>query len=132
MLQRLIETGFFKAQAPEPKHDQWKLADYDASVLKVSELLTVSIEIIPTVEKSELPKWLRKATLILAAYEGGQDCGLQLQDEKWFLWRFYDDNVDEKELSQGVVMHLAIAKYLEKGFKKKKDQKREFVMRMRT
>ncbi|MCL1076970.1 hypothetical protein D5R81_02975 [Parashewanella spongiae] len=132
MLQRLIETGFLKAQAPEPKHDQWKLADHNASVLKISDSLTVAIEIIPTVEKSELLKWLRKATLILAAYEGGQDCSLQLQDEKWLLWRFYDDNVDENELSQGVVMHLAIAKYLEKGFKEKKNHKRDFVMRMRT
>ncbi len=132
MLKRLLETGFLKAQAATPKHDQWKLAERKARILDREGIFSIAIQIKPKIEPNETLLWLRKATLVMAAYDGAQDCSLQLENEVWLLWRYYDEGIDEKELPQNVVSHLAIAQYLEKGFKKKVEAKRNFVMRMRT
>ena len=132
MLKRLLETGFLKAQAASPKYDQWKLAERKARILERNGIFSIAIQIKPKIEPNETLLWLRKATLVMAAYDGAQDCSLQLENEDWLLWRYYDEEIDEKELPQNVVSHLAIAQYLEKGFKKKVETKRNFVMRMRT
>ncbi|MBM7071417.1 hypothetical protein JQC92_05095 [Shewanella sp. 202IG2-18] len=132
MLKRLLETGFLKAQAANPKHDQWKLAERKARILDREGIFSIAIQIKPKIELNETLLWLRKATLVMAAYDGAQDCSLQLESDVWLLWRYYDEEIGETELPQSVVSHLAIAQYLEKGFKKKVEAKRNFVMRMRT
>ncbi|MGB0893403.1 MAG: hypothetical protein ACPGUD_03280 [Parashewanella sp.] len=132
MLQRIIETGLLKAQTVSPKQDEWKLAERKAQVLQKQEKISIAIELNPDIDKQREHLWLKKATLVLAAYEGAQDSSLLLQDERWLLWNFYDESKDDKALSQGVVMQLAIAQYLEKGFKARAATKKEHVVRMRT
>ncbi|WP_133407985.1 hypothetical protein [Parashewanella tropica] len=132
MLQQLIKLGLLKSQVPSPKSDQWQLSDRKATVLEHQSLLSIALELKPSYETHEESLWVHKATLVLAAFDGGQDSSLQLDNEVWKLWCHYDESLDDKALKKAVAVQLAIAQYLEKGFKKTVEKKPKFEMRMRT
>ncbi|MCU8032228.1 hypothetical protein [Shewanella sp. SM73] len=121
MLTRLIESGFLASQNVEG-NTTWTLAERQALVLETDT--SVSIAIVLAISTDIAVDWLTQATLALAASDHALDCGLQLRGELWLLWRYYDEIQDDEALSQGIVMQLAIARFLEKSLLKPVDSNR--------
>ncbi|ADT94412.1 hypothetical protein Sbal678_2257 [Shewanella baltica OS678] len=121
MLTRLIESGFLASQSVEG-NTTWTLAERRALVIDTDT--SVSIAIVLAISTEISADWLTQATLALAASDHALDCGLQLRGDLWLLWRYYDEIQDDEALSQGIVMQLAIARFLEKSLLKPVDSNR--------
>ncbi|MCS6122975.1 hypothetical protein G3469_08320 [Shewanella baltica] len=121
MLTRLIESGFLASQSVEG-NTTWTLAERRALVIDTDT--SVSIAIVLAISTEISADWLTQATLALAASDYALDCGLQLRGDLWLLWRYYDEIQDDEALSQGIVMQLAIARFLEKSLLKPVDSNR--------
>lgn len=110
MIARLKASGFLVRQRGEGP-EAWSLADRQALV--IDGQASASVAVVLTVAPKVASDWIAQASLALAASEACLDCGLQLRNDLWLLWRYYDEFQDDDALSQGVMMQLAIARFLE-------------------
>ncbi|MPY23997.1 hypothetical protein FM037_14700 [Shewanella psychropiezotolerans] len=125
MIDRLVNSGFLTSTLSQ-EGNAWLLAERKAYVVEQETSASVAIVLNVSIEM-ELD-WINQASLALAACEEARDCGLQFRDNAWLLWRYYDENQDDELVYQGVVLQLAIARFLEKGLVKPLDRHRGSII----
>lgn len=71
-------------------------------------------------EEENSMEWLRRATLLLVAQDGGLDDALVGDSGSWWLWHLYPDASTPELLDQGLLLQGAMAQVLEQLSQKPK------------